>query len=345
MDWIKPKYSKGALDKAGKILASPVDDFDKYLDALEVVNNWRASHHYPLNTFKVTLRRYASNIDDDFLVAQRIKRLSSITHKLERFTTLRLSQMQDIGGCRAVLSNVSQVYELIKRYETSDLRHARDDVDDYIAKPKISGYRGIHLIYKYNSEKIADYNGLYIEIQIRSKLQHAWATAVETVGTFLNQPLKSSLGEVKWLRMFALMGSIIALREKSKVLVPDTPTTKAELVAELRTLVKELDVINSLQMFSTAINISQPGEKKDKHYFLLKLIPSQQQMTVSSFSRRQLDQATAAYLEVEKELKTQQGTDAVLVSADSLANLRRAYPNYFLDTQVFLNELSRAIAS
>ena len=218
-------------------------------------------------------------------------------------------------------------------------------MDDYIAKPKISGYRGIHLIYKYNSEKIADYNGLYIEIQIRSKLQHAWATAVETVGTFLNQPLKSSLGEVKWLRMFALMGSIIALREKSKVLVPDTPTTKAELVAELRTLVKELDVIDSLQMFSTAINISQPGEKKDKHYFLLKLIPSQQQMTVSSFSRRQLDQATAAYLEVEKELKTQQGTDAVLVSADSLANLRRAYPNYFLDTQVFLNELSRAIAS
>ena len=345
MEWAKPTNSKGAVDRAGKVLTKSEIEIEEYFSALEVVNNWRASHHYPLNTFKVTLRRYASEIDNDFLVAQRIKRLSSITHKLERFQSLRLSQMQDIGGCRAVLSNLNQIYELIKRYETSDLRHVKDDLDDYIVNPKPSGYRGVHLIYKYNSEKIAAYNGLYIEIQIRSKLQHAWATAVETVGTFLNQPLKSSIGEEKWLRMFALMGSIFALRERSKVLVPNTPLSKKELVSELKTIVAELDVINSLQMFSAAINVTQPGEKKDKHYFLLKLVPSQQEMTVSSFSRKQLEQATAAYLEVEKELKNQQGTDAVLVSADSLANLKRAYPNYFLDTQVFLNELKRAIAS
>lgn len=38
------------------------------------------------------------------LVAQRIKRLYSIRHKLKRFPTMRLTQIQDIGGCRAIVS-------------------------------------------------------------------------------------------------------------------------------------------------------------------------------------------------------------------------------------------------
>jgi hypothetical protein len=38
------------------------------------------------------------------------------------------------------------------------------------------------------------YNDLKIEMQLRSQYQHAWATAVETVGTFIGQALKSSIG-------------------------------------------------------------------------------------------------------------------------------------------------------
>ncbi len=63
--------------------------------------------------------------------------------------------------------------------------------DDYIEHPKESGYHGIHLIYQYRSDKRTDNNSLKIEVQLRSQLQHAWATAVETVGTFVQQALKS----------------------------------------------------------------------------------------------------------------------------------------------------------
>jgi hypothetical protein len=69
--------------------------------------------------------------------------------------------------------------------------------------PQKSGYRGIHLVYRYNGRK-TEYNGLKIEIQIRTVIQHAWATAVETVGMFTQQALKSSQGEQDWLRYFAL---------------------------------------------------------------------------------------------------------------------------------------------
>ncbi|WP_457767666.1 RelA/SpoT domain-containing protein [Cyanobium sp. ULC082] len=72
------------------------------------------------------------------------------------------------------------------------LKHKLLRVDNYQAEPKPSGYRGIHLIYRYRSNKSETYNGLLLEVQIRSPLQHAWATAVETVGTFLKQSLKGT---------------------------------------------------------------------------------------------------------------------------------------------------------
>ena len=36
--------------------------------------------------------------------------------------------------------------------------------------------------------------------------------------------------------------------------------------------------------------------------------------------------------------------DVVLVKSDSMASLRRAYPNYFADTTLFVESLEEAIA-
>lgn len=140
--------------------------------------------------------------------------------------------MQDLGGCRAIVNTVATVKKLVNIYEESTIKHKLDHIDDYISKPKTTGYRGIHLIYRYYTTYNREaYNGLKIEIQLRSALQHAWATAVETVGTFTKQALKSSQGEKDWLRFFSLMGTEIALREHSPT-VPGTPPTKASLIGD-----------------------------------------------------------------------------------------------------------------
>jgi (p)ppGpp synthase/HD superfamily hydrolase len=192
MDWISPQYSRRQVDTAGEIFASESPDFEELNEALGTINNWRSSHSRPLYTFRLGLRRHAEKVDDNALVAQRIKRLSSIYFKLSLSPNMKLSQMQDIGGCRAVVSSVHDVRQLVKRYKASDIKHKLLSEDDYIQHPKTSGYRSYHLIYKYFSDKKATHNGLRIEVQIRSQLQHAWATAVETVGTFVRQALKSS---------------------------------------------------------------------------------------------------------------------------------------------------------
>jgi hypothetical protein len=67
--------------------------------ALAIINNWRSSHRYPLNGIQVNLRKITTKLDSDPTVAQRIKRLPSIRHKLERFHGMDLARMQDIGGC------------------------------------------------------------------------------------------------------------------------------------------------------------------------------------------------------------------------------------------------------
>jgi ppGpp synthetase/RelA/SpoT-type nucleotidyltranferase len=204
-----PQYARTQVDDAGALLGrdpGPLDA-DQYFESLEIINNWRTSHSFPLNTFQIWLKKNSGHIDSGALVAQRIKRLTSIQLKLERFPSIRLSQMQDIGGCRAVLRDVMAVGAMVDKYKSSGIKHKLDHVDDYIAKPKPSGYRGVHMIYRYFSDRNMTYNGLKVEVQIRSTLQHAWATAVETVGTFTKQALKSSLGESDWLRFFALMGS------------------------------------------------------------------------------------------------------------------------------------------
>lgn len=340
--WTKPAFRRPDVDRAGKLLIKTGATVEERDRALEIVNNWRAAHSYPMNIFQTTLRRKARLVDPKPTVAQRLKRLSSIESKLQRLST-RLSQMQDLGGCRAVVRSVADVYRLCEIYATSDIKHRLAGLKDYILEPKASGYRGIHLVYGYHSDRTPDFEDLLVEVQLRSRLQHAWATAVETVGTFLQQALKSSEGEEEWLRFFALAGSAFAQREGTS-LVPDTPRTKTALLADLRVMTRELDVQRKLDAYGRALRSVEKNETKAK-YFLLALFPAVGALTVTGFGSGEIDRANEMYLEAEKHLETNpsDGAQVVLVSAESIESLRRAYPNYFLDTRTFIEEVRAAL--
>ena len=100
----EPQYSRSQVNRAERTLVSDTATPNEQLQALVVVNNWRASHNFPLNTFQTTLRDKAHKVDSDAL--QRLKRMSSIERKLRLQPNMQLSQMQDIGGCRAIVAAI-----------------------------------------------------------------------------------------------------------------------------------------------------------------------------------------------------------------------------------------------
>lgn len=357
MAWIKPLHGKGRIDWAGEILAGDpaiVDNWENVDRAVDIVNNWRSVHSYPLHSMKMTLKRRAKKICPSAIVAQRLKRLASIRLKLKLSKDAgkhpNLSQMQDIGGCRAIVDSISQVRKIEDKFGDASKKNPNrgpqhSKTYDYIETPKASGYRGIHLIYRFrsDSEEHSCYNGQRIEIQIRTRPQHYWATAVETYSTFSGEALKSNIGSDQWKRFFALVSSSIAIREKQPT-VPETPTTMEQIRPELLELYTSLNVKNVLSGWAAITKFTAEDshdEIRAAAMYLLVLDPSTFSTTLYPYSSEKATDANAHYARLEKE---QPDLQAVLVSVDSVAALRTAYPNYFLDTTSFLNIVEKAIA-
>ncbi|MEO7503735.1 MAG: RelA/SpoT domain-containing protein [Sphingomicrobium sp.] len=180
----EPKYSKGRVDRAGQRIGTPQQTDDD----LEVLENWRAAHANILNTFKTLLYNRVKDIHVQ--IAQRFKRRPTIIDKLTREPDMRLSRMHDIAGCRVIFTDIDDLNSFRAKMHAARFDHKRrgaeDDRWNYIARPKDSGYRGIHDVYTYHVEpkkgRAAEkqpWNGMLVEIQYRTLMQHAWATAVE----------------------------------------------------------------------------------------------------------------------------------------------------------------------
>lgn len=80
-----------------------------------------------MQTMRMTLTTRALKQDETALISQRTKRIPAIRLKLaehhKKGLKLTLSQMQDIGGCRAVLRTVAQVEELARYYERATAKN------------------------------------------------------------------------------------------------------------------------------------------------------------------------------------------------------------------------------
>lgn len=346
MTWPIPSYSKKQINEAGRILVDsenseiiPIDD-EKSQWALEVLNNWRSCHGYPINTFQATLRSKLKSIDHNAIVAQRLKRMPSIIGKLQRFDKMQLSRMQDIGGLRAVVSTLDEVRQLEANYQNSTFNHELLRSLDYIEEPKESGYRSVHLVYRYKNSRRQAYDGLCLELQIRTRLQHAWATAVETVGTFLRHALKSSEGPKDWLSFFSLTGSAFAHLEATPPVPKYAGLSKKETFVTVVEQARQLGVKDKLVAYSIAAERVHMDQKKGM-YHLVVLSPEQQTVSITNYGRDSLDAASRDYGEVEHSIAKGEPIQAVLVSAGPIESLRRAYPNLFLDTHEFVEHLNR----
>lgn len=347
--WVQPEFGKGEIDRVGAKLVPWWPDThaprpDDLGHCWNVLLNWRTSHAFPLNTFQMGLRQRSKRVEPEAIVAQRLKRVSSILDKLCREPSMKLSQMQDLGGCRAILSNVDAVDRLFELYHGDEnlLFESEGGLKyyDYIRKPKSDGYRGIHVVGRYRprSKIGAPWRGARIEIQLRSQLQHAFATAVETVTTFTRTPLKFGAGPADWRRFFSLMGSALAMREGTP-LVEGTPQKESELVRELQEATSALRVRQRLGHWTQALRTLRRSNTQKFKWLLLLLNVSENTIKVTGYLDAR--EAVRTISEIEQSKRTD--LDAVLVYVKSIKDLKAAYPNYYADTSKFIDALTQVL--
>lgn len=335
MAWTCRKHSNNLVNKAGdtlsgRIVLSGIDNNS----ALDVAGNWRSSHGYPLHYMWRELTRRARKMEPECLIAKRIKRIPSIIAKLKRFDGMKLSRMQDLGGCRAILTSADAVDKLVDTYEKRPPSAATFcDKDDYIASPKSDGYRSVHLVYKYqgNSQNGA-FKGLQIEVQVRSVYQHAWASAVETIDAFIGQGLKSGRGDKSWSRFFVIVSAIIAMFEKRPL--PPMTSDSPEMFSELELLCGKLNVPNVFLGLATGVGMIEEKAAKQTKAYILELDSKKQMTFLHGFGSPMA--ADLRLLEMEKMNADKPFIQVVLAYADSVTALREAYPTYYADTHIFI---------
>lgn len=318
-----PGGSKKRVTRAGDAIRSGTATPDD----IAVIEEWRAAHRGVLNTFQAVLRTRTRG--KKITVAQRHKRKNTIFNKLQRLPGMQLARMDDVAGCRLIFKNIKELEEFRANFHKARFNHKlRNDPEkyNYIKNPKSTGYRGIHDVYEYDvrSDAGKDLAGLYIEIQYRTLVQHAWATAVEVIGFITESQPKFQKGDNRYGTAMTLASEILArTHEGRKGPLPDISDT--DLLASFLSIDEELALVQTLRGLTQA-KTDIAGKRNTILNF-----SEDASLEVKSF--RDATEALRVLFELEKKFPN---NDIVLVRADTSDDVRLAFKNYFSDATEFI---------
>lgn len=135
------------VDRAGELLRAWMLDSARdeealadpaMIDALLVIDAFRRRFVEPLGAVTQRVSQLASQeLGREAQVTNRLKRNRAILLKLVFERRLRLSQMEDVGGCRLQLPDAAGVRAVGAAIEAA---WPGAKVDDYVAAPKRTGY-------------------------------------------------------------------------------------------------------------------------------------------------------------------------------------------------------------
>lgn len=305
------------------------------VDTFRVANSWIESSIYPMRMVRSELLGKLRSSKAKGITAARVKRMSSIRRKLAG-GRVTLYQMQDIAGCRAILNDADDFERVLYPYLNGLSRYRVLDDDDHVAAPKASGYRSRHLILKFEDEAHPGFDRHFVEVQLRTLLQHSWATAVEAVGLVRGEDLKGGRGSPDWLRLFQIMAGEMAEDEGAPP-VPGVSQDRALRRDELNHLNSSIGAVKMLESYNQAIKYTETLKTTSADYYLIQFDTQRMSVDVAPFRSSRAGAEGYASAQLDPRF------NSVLVEVDRVADLREAYPNYFLDVGAFTRRLRRAL--
>ena len=334
------KYTRKEIDKAGRVIASTTSDLLDYAEAVVKVDDWRKLHLPVIELLSGNISELlARNGIRVAFSSQRLKRMTSIKEKLTRSSNMGLGGVQDIGGARFVFDDMDsllQAKDCIAKATFPDfsLDH---DLYDYISQPKESGYRSIHFVYRYSKPE-SDWDGMRVELQIRTKLQHDWATAVETAELISQSSLKASLGDQTWLDFFKLVSAIFARKENQPVNTSFKDMTEQQYCTLYNEMNNKHKFVDNLNALVGVVNLTEQ-QSFTGGYVLLVINYEEKRVRIRHFKQDEKDSANEQYSQIENRVNKEKEA-VVLVAVSDVKELREAYSSYFLNSKEFIDELA-----
>jgi len=189
---IKDAFSKTQIDRLGdRLKGGSHTESD-----LRLLDDYRRSFGEAYETVVRTLRQRG-----EVPTGRLAKSTVSIAEKLRR-ESIRLSQMQDIAGCRIVVGNVVEQEQLVASLKADFPGASLIDRRDHPSH----GYRAVHVI--------AEISGKPVEIQVRTSLQHMWANLSEKSSDVLDPTIKYGGGPDEWRNRLGKLSESVAAYEK-----------------------------------------------------------------------------------------------------------------------------------
>lgn len=339
VNFTRPVYTKSRITSAGKRILKEKATLEDTL----VLENFRAAHAYIINTFQMNARRHASSVPHT--VGQRLKRRNTIIDKLRREPSMPLHAMHDIAGCRIICDTQSDLYKVRESLRNARFKHRRvneKDRYDYIINPKTTGYRGVHDVYEYHVDKepSSNWNDLKIEIQFRTRIQHAWATAVEVADLITSSRIKFNDAKQHYLRYFQLASEILSRAHEGQLSC--CPTLSAdELVDEFRSLDDSLGLLSTLKNLRDSQGRRSAFRRNTLLIFRFDAAEGEDNLEIKTFET--VNKAIEAYDKLEKSLG--EAADVVLVRGETEESIRDAFRNYFSDARAFVDLLESGLKS
>ena len=329
--------SKSRIDKVGKILTKSEYYSNEEINLAEQkLNQYRMNHLRPLTKLCLKIREWLENFSQDYYIAQRLKRIPRIIEKLKRLNHMRLSQLQDIGGCRIIVENAkiqddlfvhimqkltkSKTYKIYGKKEKNPVDYREKGRDD-------SGYRAIHII--------VETDGVKIEVQIRSNMQHYWAESIERTSIIYGQNLKSLQGNLVVIQYFKTLSDIFYEIECNREPAISQRNKLDKLMNESEDIIRNAESYRVLHssIKESFIKAMESATKKQyrKIYNWLLIFNWKTGEFVNWIKIDQSDSVKIAeqYASNEKRYNECEGFEVVLIGASSVETIRHTHSHYF----------------
>ncbi len=322
--------SKSRIDRAGVAFAkSNFKTAEEMIELEDVFDEYRKSHLQPLSETTLELQRWLHGYDSDYYIAQRLKRKPQIIRKLDRLS-VRLTQLQDIGGCRIILeknSDVDKFLMFLQEKVKSQSNLKIDRITDYRERGRdITGYRSLHIL--------LSHSGFKLELQVRSRIQHYWAESIERTSVIYGYHLKEGEGDISVIRYFQLLSNAFYEIESGR-----QPSSQISLeIDKLKEVCEGLIARSDKgRVFDSFVNediIQTLTEKETRNpnpinNWIIVFDWNSGAFVAWDIVGRSPDEAIKAYVQYERNFPVQESFEVVLIGSSKVATVRKTHSHYF----------------